>query len=137
MTTNRINSMDPAFQSRIQIALHYPELTPEKRQKIWQSLLSSNLIDCTDEDRAIIQDHVGQLAEYQLNGRQIRNTLNLSGFAAAADLLSNRKVKLKHIKEALDETRGFQEYFQDDKKDMKNKIRVWKPFVPAQSRSYQ
>lgn len=137
MTTNRINSMDPAFQSRIQIALHYPELTAEKRQEIWHNLLNSDLIDCTDEDKAIFEDHLPQLAEYQLNGRQIRNTLKLSGFAAAADLRSDGKVKLKHIRSALHDTMSFQEYFEDGKKDMTNKIRVWKPFKPAQSRSYQ
>lgn len=137
MTTNRINSMDPAFQSRIQTALYYPELTSEKRQEIWQSLLSSNLIDCTDKDRAIIQDEIDRLAVHQLNGRQIRNTLKLSGFAAAADLLSDGKVSLNHITEALKVTLSFQDYFEGGKKDMKNKNRVWKPFMPAQSQNYQ
>lgn len=129
--------MDPAFQSRIQIALHYPELTAEKRQEIWHNLLNSNLIDCTEEDKDIIENCLPQLAEYQLNGRQIRNTVKLSGFAAAAEFLSDGKVKLKHIKSALEDTLAFQGYIDDGKKDMKNKIRVWKPFTPAQSRSYQ
>ena len=128
--------MDPAFQSRIQVAISYSELSKKQRQDIWGSLLDSDLIDCTEEDKAIIEGHIEDFAEYQLNGRQIRNTLKLSAFAATADMVSDRKVQVKHIKKALIDAVKFQEYLEEGKKDLKNKNRVWKPFAPTQGRSY-
>lgn len=128
--------MDPAFQSRIQIAISYSGLTKRQRHDIWLSLLDSNLIDCTEEDKMIIKDQVPEFAEHRLNGRQIRNTLKLSAFTAAADVVSDRRVKLKHVEKALIDAVKFQEYFEEGKKDMRNKNRVWKPFTAAQGRSY-
>ena len=128
--------MDPAFQSRIQVAISYSELSKKQRQDIWGSLLNSNLIDCTEEDKAIIEDHIGEFAEHQINGRHIRNTLKLSAVIAAADVVSDRKVQLKHIEKALIDAVKFQEYFEEGKKDLKNKNRVWKPFAPTKERSY-
>lgn len=128
--------MDPAFQSRIQVAIPYFEFTKKQRQEIWESLLNSDLIDCTEADKAIIENNIEELADYPLNGRQIRNTLKLSAFAAAADVVSNGKVQLKHIKKALIDAVKFQEYFEEGKKDLKNKNRVWKPFAPTQGRDY-
>jgi len=128
--------MDPAFQSRIQVAVEYSELNKKQRQQIWASLLNSDLIDSTESDKAIIEDHIENLAEYALNGRQIRNTLKLSTFMAAADIVSDRKVQLKHIEKALRDAVQFQEYFEAGRKDLKNKNRVWKPFAPSHTRNY-
>ncbi|KIW97685.1 uncharacterized protein Z519_01269 [Cladophialophora bantiana CBS 173.52] len=136
LTTNRINSMDPAFQSRIQVAIAYSELSTKQREGIWGSLLNSNLIDSTESDKAIIEDHIPQLAQYPLNGRQIRNTLKLSAIMAAADLVSDRKVQMKHIEKALRDALQFQECLEAGKKEMKNRNRVWKPFAPSQGRNY-
>jgi hypothetical protein len=128
--------MDPAFQSRIQVAISYSELNKRQRHDIWLSLLDSNLIDCTEEDKMIVKDEIPAFAEHRLNGRQIRNALKLSAFTAAADVTSDRKVKLKHVQKALIDAVKFQEYFEEGKRDLRNKSRVWKPFTAAQGRSY-
>lgn len=39
LTTNRVSTFDPAFQSRIHISIDYPELSPESRRKIWENFL--------------------------------------------------------------------------------------------------
>lgn len=39
MTTNRVRTIDSAFQSRIHISLDYQELTMESRKQIWQNFL--------------------------------------------------------------------------------------------------
>lgn len=129
--------MDPAFQSRIQVAIGYSELTKKQRQAIWGSLLNSGLINPAERDKAIIRDHIEQLAEHRLNGRQIRNTLKLSAFMAAANSISERRVQLKHIEEVLRDAVHFQEYFEAGKRDMKNRNRTWKPFAPSKSHSYE
>ena len=39
LTTNRVSTFDPAFQSRIHISIDYPELSPESRRKVWETFL--------------------------------------------------------------------------------------------------
>lgn len=125
--------MDPAFQSRIQMALGYEEFVPSQREKIWKSLLSAVLVDLTDVDRVVIEKALPKWSEYNLNGREIRNTLTLAGLLALDDLSSEGKVKKKHIENALGEALQFQDFFEDAKKNYTNKNRVWKPFAPSQN----
>ncbi|KAG6364766.1 hypothetical protein INS49_006370 [Diaporthe citri] len=39
LTTNRVSTIDPAFQSRINVSLEYPELDRNSRKGIWETLL--------------------------------------------------------------------------------------------------
>ncbi|RYP12295.1 hypothetical protein DL765_007406 [Monosporascus sp. GIB2] len=81
MTTNRVDNMDAAFQSRIHVSLEYPDLTSHGRRQIWRNFLdgaSSLRSEVTAED-------VDQLSELDLNGRQIKNVLK------TAQLLASRK----------------------------------------------
>lgn len=39
LTSNRVGTFDEAFQSRIQLALHYPALDAPGRRKIWHNFL--------------------------------------------------------------------------------------------------
>lgn len=125
--------MDPAFQSRIQMALGYEDFVPSQRERIWKSLLGVVLRDLADVDRVIIEKALPRWSEYTLNGREIRNTLTLAGLLALDDLSSEGKVKIKHIEQALSEVLQFQEFFEDNKKNYTNKNRVWRPFAPLQN----
>lgn len=40
LTTNRVQTFDPAFQSRIHISLDYPELSIESRLTVWKNFLA-------------------------------------------------------------------------------------------------
>jgi hypothetical protein len=40
LTTNRVSTFDPAFQSRIHISIDYPDLSPDSRRKIWDTFLN-------------------------------------------------------------------------------------------------
>lgn len=44
LTTNRVQTFDAAFQSRIHISLEYPELDKPARQAIWQNFLNRHNI---------------------------------------------------------------------------------------------
>jgi hypothetical protein len=125
--------MDPAFQSRIQMAISYEELMPPQRELIWKSLLKTVLVDVTDVDKVVIERELPSLSEYSLNGRQIRNTLRLATILALDDLSSGGKVQLKHVKDAMREALQFQEFFEGAKKNHTNKNRIWKPFAPSQN----
>lgn len=80
MTTNRVNNIDAAFQSRIHVSLEYPDLTTESRKQIWRNFLATfkEKPEITDED-------INDLAILKLNGRQIKNILK------TAQLLASRK----------------------------------------------
>jgi len=42
LTTNRVNTFDAAFQSRIHISLDYPELSIESRRSVWKNFLAQH-----------------------------------------------------------------------------------------------
>jgi hypothetical protein len=80
LTTNRIDNIDPAFQSRIHVSMAYPDLTAESRLHIWVNFLQG-----LDRPKAFTKDDLDELAQVKLNGRQIKNVLK------SATLLSARK----------------------------------------------
>ena len=42
LTTNRVQTFDAAFQSRIHISIDYPELDAKSRRQIWKSFLAQH-----------------------------------------------------------------------------------------------
>ncbi|KAJ5202685.1 hypothetical protein N7449_004764 [Penicillium cf. viridicatum] len=77
LTTNRTQNIDPAFESRIHLSLAYKELDTESRRQVWTQFLnrSSNIEAFTDEQ-------LDQVAESQLNGRQIKNVIKTANLLA-------------------------------------------------------
>ena len=92
LTTNRVQNMDAAFQSRIHVSLAYPDLDTVSRRQIWSNFLSLK------ENSEISDRDLDILAEVKLNGRQIKNVIK------TAFLLSLRKkttLKLENIRTVL------------------------------------
>ncbi len=89
LTTNRYEALDAAVRSRVMLWLEYPPLDPAGRARVWQTMFAAaglTLADGTFDD----------LAEPDLNGRQIRNLVRLArilhpgrapGLADVRDLL--------------------------------------------------
>ena len=71
LTTNRVQSLDPAFESRITVALRYESLDEAARLQIWKSQLSG-------VDKDLSEGDFGKLAKECLNGRQIKNAARLA-----------------------------------------------------------
>ncbi|KAF2466713.1 P-loop containing nucleoside triphosphate hydrolase protein [Lindgomyces ingoldianus] len=80
LTTNRVDNIDAAFQSRIHVSMSYPDLNNESRRHIWE-----NFLQLLDRPEDFSGKDVDELAKVQLNGRQIKNVLK------SASLLSTRK----------------------------------------------
>ncbi|KAJ5523741.1 hypothetical protein N7494_010391 [Penicillium frequentans] len=97
MTTNRASTIDRAFQSRIHLTLHYPELESAAKEHIWRQFTSQLELDNTFTD-----DMYSRLAQLSMNGRQIKNTVRISGLLA-----HNEKTKLgiQHLRTVLGATR--------------------------------
>lgn len=85
LTTNRVRSIDPAFESRITIAIRYESLNLDARRKVWSAQLDSiSALASSDID-------VNALAQQDLNGRQIKNAVQL-----ALCLASDQQSPLTH-----------------------------------------
>ena len=75
LTSNRIDSLDPAFQTRITLALRYEPLGNEARSQVWRNLLLKSGFQSL-VDTGMIDPIV--LANASLNGREIKNALRLA-----------------------------------------------------------
>lgn len=73
LTTNRVSNMDAAFQSRIHVSMAYPNLTSSSRRQIWK-----NFLTLSKQKSEISENDLDELAEIELNGRQIKNVLKTS-----------------------------------------------------------
>lgn len=80
MTTNRVDNIDTAFQSRIHVSMEYPDLTNVSRRQIWCNFLKSS-----SQRHCFSEQDLDELAKVRLNGRQIKNILK------TAQLLACRK----------------------------------------------
>ena len=82
LTSNRVDSLDPAFKTRITLALQYEALNEEAREKVW-----SNLLDASGQNPLVESGtlDVKALARSKLNGREIKNCICLALALAAED----------------------------------------------------
>jgi SpoVK/Ycf46/Vps4 family AAA+-type ATPase len=78
LTSNRVETFDEAFKSRIQVALYYPPLDLASRREIWKNFLDMLQEDNEDVDLESIRNHMDDLVRYPMNGRQIRNIVTTS-----------------------------------------------------------
>ncbi|GAM84044.1 hypothetical protein ANO11243_020350 [Dothideomycetidae sp. 11243] len=91
MTTNRAETIDPAFQSRIHFCYQYPDLDKEARAKIWNTFLDKTEADGTLRV-ALSPADVQELAALDHNGRQIKNVHSVAvKLAAVSDNLTLTK----------------------------------------------
>jgi DNA polymerase III delta prime subunit len=97
LTSNRIKDFDPALNSRITVALHYPALDHKTRAQVWRSMLQAAEIDTTGFDIEV-------LAKDSANGRQIKNAVR---FAQVMARRSNSSVSLEHCQLASKLAREF------------------------------
>lgn len=97
MTTNRKNTIDAAFDSRIHFKLHYADLTPESRGTIWRNSLDNvpdKLVKVEVAERDVVE-----LAKLKLNGRQIKNAVACAVSIAAEE---KKSLTLEGIRIVLD-----------------------------------
>jgi len=76
LTTNRADSIDEAFFSRISMSMHYEDLNADSREQIWGSILKLY-------DHELTATEVIQLASNNINGRQIKNSLRIANSLAS------------------------------------------------------
>ncbi|KAF2190363.1 putative AAA family ATPase, partial [Zopfia rhizophila CBS 207.26] len=77
LTTNRVATLDSAFESRIHLTLHYPDLDLAAKRRIW-----TNLLQLSKRPLDIEEKELDELARYDLNGRQIKNVVKTAWLLA-------------------------------------------------------
>lgn len=127
LTTNRVNTMDTAFQSRIQIGIGFKSMTSDIRAKVWTRLLTLNGRDEMIGPEALRKVQT-ELSKYELNGRQIRNILNVAEGLAFQEDRQKARLKYSHIKEATKAAAEFQKMLEESKSTMKLEQSVWAPY---------
>jgi ATP-dependent 26S proteasome regulatory subunit len=96
LTTNRVETFDPAFQSRIHISLNYQELSIDSRKTVW-----NNFLNTSTQDHTITKVQLDELARMNMNGRQIKNILKIARLLASR---KEEKLNYEHILTTLDVT---------------------------------
>jgi AAA+ superfamily predicted ATPase len=74
LTTNHIARIDPAFKSRISVAIQYPELDTDAKETIWSRFLKMagvQIVGTPIGGQSITKTELGELAGKKMNGRYI------------------------------------------------------------------
>lgn len=76
LTTNLYSTIDTAFRSRVNIHLLFEPLKPDARKVLWEKFLKRLPSLGGEAEREEIGDDVmGELAKWELNGREIKNAV--------------------------------------------------------------
>ena len=102
LTTNRVETFDEAFKSRIHVPLKYEDLTSDSRKKIWRNFLTRFTKDELDLDEKGYES----LAEAKINGRQIKNVVRTAKSLAQ---FNEEKLDLKKLKQAIQIQKEFED----------------------------
>mmetsp|Transcript_19820 Transcript_19820/g.55231 ORF Transcript_19820/g.55231 Transcript_19820/m.55231 type:complete len:1284 (+) Transcript_19820:178-4029(+) len=112
LTSNRMDSLDPAFQTRITLPLQYHDLTKDGRKTIWDNLLSRSGVGVGVEPSGSGGGGIdtAELARFPLNGREIKNAMRLALALAAEEecaphqaLLMETAAMVKHVATSMSE----------------------------------
>lgn len=112
LTTNRINSIDIAVQSRIHLAIRYDDLTKVQKQNIFQLFLGQLEPDSIKNHDDITEYVMEYGCDFKLNGRQIRNVVSSALSLARSTAKENNgdpRLSVRHLKQVLSVTKDFQE----------------------------
>lgn len=73
LTTNRVETFDDAFQSRIHVALRYGELASKAKRTVWKMFLDKVKAKDGVETEHFRESDYDKLARHNLNGRQVNS----------------------------------------------------------------
>ncbi|KAJ0162481.1 hypothetical protein CTA2_4490 [Colletotrichum tanaceti] len=108
LTSNRVGTFDEAFKSRIQVAIHYDGLTKKSHRVILRNFFDM-IEDSSDEEANMpeLERRLDQLAQEEMNGRQIRNALLTSRQLAKH---RNERLNWDHLSQVMKTSAAFNKY---------------------------
>ncbi|KAN0069529.1 P-loop containing nucleoside triphosphate hydrolase protein [Elaphomyces granulatus] len=90
LTTNRMEAIDEAFKSRMDLILRYFPLDMSARRQVWENFL--NLLG--PGNHKISKTDLDELAETELNGREIKNLIKTAYVLPSQE----RPVEMSHLR---------------------------------------
>lgn len=90
LTTNRANSLDDAFKSRISLIIPYNDFDVSTRVAVWNTLLKAS-------NTELLPEEVLMLGEFNINGRQIKNAIRMAQSLAKSEDAIVSVDHLKHV----------------------------------------
>ncbi|MCJ1306786.1 hypothetical protein MMC25_000429 [Agyrium rufum] len=118
LTSNRVDTFDEAFTSRIHVSLHYKKLNDKDRRQIWINGINrfkSENIKVTKQARDYVCEN-SAVSSLEWNGREIRNGLQtavaLADFKAADRGDNPLIVRQEHFEEVVKLAGKFKRYLQ-------------------------
>ncbi|OAA67111.1 aaa family ATPase [Niveomyces insectorum RCEF 264] len=104
LTTNRVETFDDAFQSRIHIALRYDSLDHRAKKAIFKIFIERVRVLEKIDLMPFSEEDFNALARHDLNGRQIKNTVRT---AQALAVNKGEPLCMSHIRQVLDVQMSF------------------------------
>ncbi|RAK97919.1 ATP-binding protein [Aspergillus ibericus CBS 121593] len=104
LTTNRVETFDDAFQSRIHVALRYGDLTTKAKRSVWKMFLERVQAKEGVQTATFTEKDFDLLARHNLNGRQIKNSVRT---AQALAVNEQTPLSMEHIKRVLEVAETF------------------------------
>ncbi|KAK1976612.1 ATPase [Colletotrichum cereale] len=104
LTTNRVETFDDAFQSRIHIALRYESLNQKAKKSIFKIFVERVRVLEKVDLKPFSDEDYDNLAKHDLNGRQIKNTVRT---AQALAVNKGEPLSMEHIRQVLDVQNSF------------------------------
>jgi len=105
LTTNRVETFDDAFQSRIHIALRYGELSLKAKRAVFKLFIERVRVLDNVSTLPFTEADFTALARHALNGRQIKNTVRT---AQALAVNKGEPLGMGHIRQVLDVLLSFE-----------------------------
>lgn len=99
LTTNRIKNFDPAFKSRVHLALKYHALTVKARKDLWTIFIGRTSKDAPSFSNETLE----RLAAVDINGRQIKNAVRTASALARSEGKPLTEVHLQSVLETIAE----------------------------------
>ncbi|KAJ8131685.1 hypothetical protein O1611_g1941 [Lasiodiplodia mahajangana] len=109
LTTNRVRTIDSAFQSRIHLSIAYPHLSYDARRELWKDWITRE--NSNSEPEWLTETVLDQLATRLLNGREIKNAMKMAHALAGGE---KRRMISTDVFRGLDSSEEFKIDFERD-----------------------
>ncbi|KAK6005007.1 hypothetical protein QM012_007786 [Aureobasidium pullulans] len=110
LTSNRVDTFDDAFKSRIHVPLKYTGLDTSSRKQIWKNFLDK--AEGGDGNSIVDEEGLDKLAVHDLNGRQIKGIVRTATSLARYD---NKKLDLETLEQVVEIQMDFEKDLVGDK----------------------
>jgi AAA+ superfamily predicted ATPase len=97
LTTNRIDSHDAAFESRIHLTIQFSKLDFDSRLHVWKTFVRGIQVESKYASN-MDEEALRKLASHDLNGRQIKNVVKTARLLAASE---KQSLDINHVEAVL------------------------------------